>query len=376
MPNLNSTIDLDLKAFLRWWRRELLGAIPKKIKQKFTEQQGVLTVSLIEGRLVLHYHGLDEHEELPAIPRTEAGIQQFKHLLQNREPLTKAKVRIRLTAGQALHRELMLPLAAKENLIQVLAYELDRYTPFRAEQVYFTVIPLPSSQEPGFFKARLIFTPRDMLDGLADDLQSLGLSADSADYALYPNADNDFGSSYNLLPEPLRRKAAATPLLHWGLVVAALGLTLTALVLPVVFEHQAVAALENEVHSIEKEAKKVKAQQQDIDAVIEETEKLLNEKRNRPMMVSMLNELSRLVKDDTWLAYLQYSDGHLQIQGESPTASSMIGILEASELFNNARFASPVTQNTTTKLERFQITVDVTSAGGRSESTDQTEKTD
>jgi general secretion pathway protein L len=54
----------------------------------------------------------------------------------------------------------------------------------------------------------------------------------------------------------------------------------------------------------------------------------------------------------------------LQIQGESPAASGLIAVLEDSALFSNAKFVSPVTQDTTTGLERFQITVDVVKAGG------------
>jgi general secretion pathway protein L len=75
----------------------------------------------------------------------------------------------------------------------------------------------------------------------------------------------------------------------------------------------------------------------------------------------MLNTLSTLIKDDTWLTYAQYADGHLQIQGESPAASNLISVLEASDLFANARFVSPVTQDNVSKQERFQITVDTTS---------------
>jgi general secretion pathway protein L len=74
----------------------------------------------------------------------------------------------------------------------------------------------------------------------------------------------------------------------------------------------------------------------------------------------MLNTLSILMKDNTWMSYLQYSDGHLQIQGESPAASALLGVLEDSKLFANARFISPVTQDKISGQERFQVTVDVT----------------
>jgi general secretion pathway protein L len=99
----------------------------------------------------------------------------------------------------------------------------------------------------------------------------------------------------------------------------------------------------------------------EIDSVIDETRKLIDQKNETPAILEMLNTLSTLIKDDTWLTYLQYADGHLQVQGESPAASNLISVLEASELFANARFVSPVTQDNVSKLERFQITVDATS---------------
>jgi Fimbrial assembly protein (PilN). len=132
------------------------------------------------------------------------------------------------------------------------------------------------------------------------------------------------------------------------------------LVLPVWFEHQTVDALQAKIDGIEKNAKDVKALQQEIDAMIDETRLLIAEKNAAPTVVDMLNTLSMLIKDDTWLAYAQYSDGHLQIQGESPASSALIGVLEDSELFANARFVSPVTQDKVSGQERFQITVDVT----------------
>ena len=99
--------------------------------------------------------------------------------------------------------------------------------------------------------------------------------------------------------------------------------------------------------------------QSSIDAVIDETSQLIKEKNASPDVINILNTLSLLIKDDTSLNYAQYSEGHLQIQGESPTASALLAVLEESELFSNARFASPVTQDRVSNLERFQITVDV-----------------
>jgi general secretion pathway protein L len=227
---------------------------------------------------------------------------------------------------------------------------------------------MEGQQEPGQFKVMLVFVKRELLDGLYEDLKVMGLSPLFADYEGNANDLDKPYAGYNLLPEQFRQKSANTPrFFHWGLLAATVLLFIVTLVLPVILQSQTVEVLTEKVKVIEKDAKKIKALQQEVDAVINETQKLLDEKRARPALVMMLNELSHLIKDDTFLSYLQYSDGHLQIQGESPAASTLIGVLEASDLFNNARFASPVTQNTVSKLERFQITVDVNRAGGKTD---------
>ncbi|MDD5115192.1 MAG: PilN domain-containing protein, partial [Methylobacter sp.] len=145
-----------------------------------------------------------------------------------------------------------------------------------------------------------------------------------------------------------------------GLLALMLILTMTVIALPVWLESQAVEALQLKIDEVEPEAKKIKAMQLEIDTLTEHTKLLLDQKTARPALVVLLNALSALIKDDTSLTYVQYSDGHLQMQGESASASGLISLLEASDYFANARFVSPVTQDKVTGLERFQITVDAT----------------
>ena len=97
--------------------------------------------------------------------------------------------------------------------------------------------------------------------------------------------------------------------------------------------------------------------------MVDETQQLIDKKTEKPPVVAVLDTLSKLIKDDTWLAYAQYASGQLQMQGESPAASTLISVLEASDIFANAKFVSPVTRDNVTKMERFQITVDITKAG-------------
>ena len=365
MLNLNSTIDLDVKQFLRWWKRELDFLIPEKIKQLLPDKQGYLIICP-EGdhQLSLSYSDHEQSQLLATLDRNESGIAAVKELLEKDERLAKAKIILRLTRHYAIQKELSLPSAVKENLSQVVGYELDRYTPFKAEQVYFAVQRLEGVNEPGQIRVMLILTTRAILEGLLDDLKTLGLSPLLADYDGTANNLDQLDDSYNLLPEWLRQKNARLPrIINTALITVTCLLLIAVVAMPVWFEAQAVNALQLKADALEKEAKKVKALQKDIDAAIDETRQLFAEKSAAPSILMILNTLSTLIKDDTWLSYAQYSGGHLQIQGESPTASTLIAVLEASDVFDHARFASPVTQDGASKLERFQISVDVTPAG-------------
>ena len=364
MLNLNSTIDLNFKQFFRWWKKELNFLLPEKIKHLLNEQQGVIVISPKGNQLILTYHYNELIEHLVTLDR-EARTFNIQSLYDKDERLVKVPVILRLSGQDAIQKILSLPIAAKENLNQVVTYELDRYTPFKAEQVYFAVKLLPAINEPGQLSVMIVLTTKELLDGLYEDVKALGIAPLFVDYEGLPNNIENTDYNYNLLPEKLRQKTARLPqLIHYGLISLCCLLLLSVIAMPIWFEYQTVERLRLKATSLEKDAKKVKVMQSSIDAVIDETNLLIKEKNATPGVLLMLTTLSTLIKDDTWLSYAQYSDGHLQIQGESTTASTLIALLEESELFVNARFASPVTQDSISKLERFQITVDVAKEKG------------
>lgn len=365
MLNLNSTIDLDVKKFWHWWTGELSFLIPDKIKQLVSDKRGTLIVRPQGNQFIVSFMDGQHSEPIAQLERNETGIAQYKELLSNDERLVKSPLIIRLSSRDAIQKELSLPSAAKENLQQVVAYELDRYTPFKAEQIYFAVKALDVENEPGQLRVILIIVLKETIDSLYEDSKAMGMLPLFIDFEEMANDLPVRRAHYNLLPEKLRPKTANLPrVVHGALIGLFLVLLATAMIMPVWFEYRAVNALQARVDTIEKEAKKVNLLEADMDAMLNETRQLLTEKTTTPALVVILDTLSTLIKDNTWLAYAQYSDKQLQMQGESPNASTLISVLEASEIFTNARFVSPVTQDSVSKLERFQITVDATKAGG------------
>jgi len=76
-------------------------------------------------------------------------------------------------------------------------------------------------------------------------------------------------------------------------------------------------------------------------------------------MVEIVDTVSKVLGDDTWVSQLRYSNKTLRLTGQSGSASSLIGALEAMPIFHNVTFISPVTKDRRSGLERFQISTNV-----------------
>ncbi len=358
--NLQTTIDFDLKGFFHWWGQELSFLIPKKIRQALNDKPAslVFTPENLGFKACLFPEG-PLSQPLFACHVDSAEPAAFQNLKAQYVEIDKAECILCLTAEQALAKVIFLPEAALENLQQVVGFELDRYTPFTAENAYYTVVTLGKTGQ-GQVQLMLVLCPQSVLDEQLIALNSMGVRPIRVDYQQVNENYPALQGHYNLLPDRFRPEISRwAQSVHWLLYGLIFGLLLAVMVYPVWQEMQAVAVLKSQIKSLEKDTHFVDQQQLEIDALSNETQNLLNIKNQSPELIAVLNELSHLLKDDTWLTNLQYSDKHMQIQGQSPMASALIGTLEASNYFSKVSFVSPLTQDKTTGLERFQISMDV-----------------
>jgi len=356
--NLDTTIAIDLKGFFQWWGRELTFLVPKSLRQRLRDHYGRLVFSPSEQGFDAVFLDDDDHV-ITQQNLSLAGTQNFQTLKAQQPSIEKAEIVLRLLKDQALYKVIYLPGAAQENLQQVVGFELDRYTPFKAEQVYYTTV-MQGKTEQGQLRVLLIVTPRSPLDQQLASLEKLGVQPHKIDYASvlsdFPQLDN----AYNLLPERYQpRSSTLTQYLSWLVGGVTILLALAAMVWPVWMEGQAVDNLKSRIQQLEKQTRVVDNQQVEIDALRAETQKLIDNKYQAPSLLTALNELSQLLKEDTWLTHLQFTDKRMQIQGQSPAASALISLLEGSDYFSNVSFVSPLTQDKTTGRERFQISLDV-----------------
>jgi general secretion pathway protein L len=123
--------------FFGWWFGELRACIPPGLRR------------LVAGRrrrlyLLLRDEVTDLYEESGGKPRAFASLEQdapdaaarvLLQRLQDKGPW--AEILAVIPAERALRRRLQLPLAVAENLRESIGFDIDRLTPFRAEEVVY-----------------------------------------------------------------------------------------------------------------------------------------------------------------------------------------------------------------------------------------------
>ena len=91
---------------------------------------------------------------------------------------------------------------------------------------------------------------------------------------------------------------------------------------------------------------------------------LLDKKQRQPQMVEILDELTRRLPDEHYLISYSYRNGTAQLAGYSDDPSSVLRLLEQSDLFSEVRFAAPVTMDPRIGKERFNVGATVVREGG------------
>ena len=320
-----------------WWREGLAGCIPAAVRTRIAAGDAPLAVRRSGD-------GWQINGEAGDPLRTE---ELALHLIERTAGRPRATV-LQLESGEVLVTRVVLPRAAEENRREVLGFEMERRTPFRAEQVYFDYVAETGEADAQHVAARLFTTARAGVDAAIAELgrghvEIAGVSVDGAPRSL------------NLLPVEKRPRGRSSAGLNLLLGLVLLGLVAAALALPV---HQQGKALDAQAAQLAKAREQADAviKLREEASILERAQRFAIERRIAvPHVPDLLLEVTHLLPDSTWVQQISYEKGRLELRGESSEAYALIPLLEASPLFEDVKFRSTVTQNTRTSRERFHI---------------------
>jgi general secretion pathway protein L len=338
----------SLSAAWRWWSGEIASLVPKSFRQSLSGGRGRQVLVLAgDGTAEFVQQGGGREETLARFDLDATKLTEVRDIIAAVQRRGTG-VALRLPAETALSATMALPLAAETNLDQVVAFELDRRTPFKHEEVYHSQRVLQRDAAAKRLSVQLTVVPRRVVDEALALAERLGLVLDRVEVA-----GDAFG---NLLPARPQRFAARLPSVAFGvLVLLAAVLAGAAAFIPLERAHRAATALRAEVAESKRLADESLRLQKEIDAEIQESGFLAARKRQVPSASEILFTVTHLLPDDTWLSELEVSAGEMRATGYAESASAILGLIDQSPRFANAAFRSPVTQDQRAKREQFNI---------------------
>lgn len=349
-----------LPRFFAWWGSQLLACLPARWRAFVSQKSESLLLDLRgEEIIVWRERGEVMHEyahirrELP--PDTQAAeFHRLRAALE--DPM--ARTVFCIPAERVLTRTLSLPVAAQDNLRQVLGFEMDRQTPFKADQVYFDSRVLGHDASGRNVRVELVLIPRAQLDQELTALPAGAADLDGVDsWQGVPGAGRHHT---NLLP-PERRARRRNLRVPLGIGLAALALILLVLNMDESLSNRAAAveSMRAEVEKANSEAKQVAALKKTLADSIAGANFLTERKRKGPLTVALIEDLTKRLPKDAYLERLQIENKQVQLQGQAQEAAKLIGLLASSPCLGNPGFQGQVQPDPRTGKERFQINADL-----------------
>src|SRR5919106_563368 len=346
--------------FFAWWSSELAALIPVGVRRVFCSRGDMVVLDEAGPGLVVSCLCDDGPREIARLnleradgpAAAAASLARLKRLVSDRTDFV-----VRLREHQTLRKVVELPLAAEENLREVLRFEMARLTPFTVEQVYFAGRVGSRDLKRRLLQVELMLAKRASVDRLLECAASLGIRPRCAcpagqDPTTDVLLDLDPSGDYQTRSTPWGAPSLA-------LSALAAGLALAVIYVPLERKQSEVDALESIVAEAQAEAEAARQLRAEIERVLEESRFAFQRRREAPTVLEVLNELTERLPDETWLIELQLQASEVQISGYSPAASALIGLIEGSSLFQNVRFRSPVTQDTRIGAEQFHLSTEL-----------------
>jgi len=361
MPALSQA----LSRFFAWWGGELAALLPAGFRLWWQESDRVVMLFLDGKRAAFHRQAGSRHEEIYTI---EPGVADAPlHRAETNRRLLQAaggnfRLLLCLPPDQVLTRTLTLPLAVEENLRQTLTFELDRYTPFKPEQVYFDFRIIERNVERKRLSVKLAAVPKSIVDQGVARATALGVTVNGA--VLVDELLQQGGDCCNFLPAATKRHKSAHRL-WWRVGMGSLSvvLLLVLLAIPVWQKRAAAISLIDPLARARTASMETDALRDHLRKLVDENNFLHNKKWESYSTVQVLEELSKLLPDDTFAMQLDFDGKTVQMQGETASSTKLVEILEASPLFKDVSFKSQLIKMQGTPYDRFNISATLEEGG-------------
>ena len=376
---------LGLADFWRWWSSELRSVFAPFAARWLNNEDDITEVVYDGKSLAFAFASVakaqtkiktDVNISTSRIEMTaaDAGMRspdELKRAIQAALSGRTKDIRLLIAPAIALQKMVSYPAATLENLHDVMAFDMDRQTPFTASQVYFDarraagMVSNKNSEGASMVSVELLAVPRPALHSALHILRDAGVRV------LSLGVVNDTGSPrFDLLPftEKPARRLTRSQIINLVLISLVALLALVAIVVPIWQKRERAIALQPVVQKAQIEGEVTRKVEAEFTRLLQEYNFATAKKYATQPALEVVEELTRLSPDTTWLMNLEMKTltnksgppvHEVQLTGEAESASKMIALLEQSRLLQNASQRAQTVRGSQPSLERFQIATEL-----------------
>lgn len=260
-------------------------------------------------------------------------------------------------------REITVPATSKENIHKILQFELEQSTPFELGDVFL------GYQETGYerasrkIKINQYIAKREIVEDQSLQAEGFGACIKGVCVLTPKNAKvlpvKLFAGSSSFEKRPLGSVAKLVSILCMLCIGLAIGFVFQ-------LKNRQIIELNMIEAAIEKrkiEAKKVLEVLDSNKQKDQQLKSLYVVRQKYVRLTKIIDELTSILPDDTWISELTIDDRKLKIVGFTPSASYVVGLLDKSVTFSKPSLSASILFDSAKKKQRFTIDLSVHAEG-------------
>lgn len=359
----------SIHAFFEWWTTELKGLVPEQYRHNLFPDCNEVLISQSQDDQEIHMWQLSEGNMVPLTLDDSVKDKEWWHKLNHYVASSdqETKVTFMVDESEALSRQVAMPVVVMNDIESVLSFELDKYLPFKADEVAYDFRKGEVEEGSEKFPVLLTAVRKARLNEIIEHTENKGIQLSAVDVNV-GSATEPQAMGVNLLPKEMRKKKDWTSLKwHAGLSLVALLMLAFVMYTSIQNKEQKIMSLEAQVDELKNDARRAKRIETQLNESIMAANFLGNLKQNMPSRVLMIGELTSKIPENTYLSRIVVDNDKLEVVGESENANALVPILNQSELWYEPQIIGNVTINPRTGKEKFTIKSELKLAGKETE---------
>ena len=337
-------------ALIVWWKEQMRDMVPPSLRISSQTWRRTLIVAADKSDSSMADLFLLGRRGETALGRHGLAGAALTETLQRLPTKRRIAVVLRVAHDLFLKRDTIVPMVAERELKRVVGYEMDRLTPFQADEVFWTCLITKRDPAHNRLHVQVTIVPRGRVQPILNALQRVGIiptriEADDRAHLL----DTIPLIEARARPGWLGARANTFALASCGVLAA------TAVALPFILQSVTGARLDGKIEAMKPRVVQAETLRKQVANSVTMSQALAAIRFQVGAPLQYIALLTDVLPDDTFLTGISLRQRKLSISGRSAAAARLIGAMAANPLIHNAVFAAPVIRDETNGGEAFSI---------------------